>query len=85
MSNLKIVCDSLSDISIDLVNKYDIEVVPLTVIIDGKEYKDGIDITKEEFYKRLREEKIYPKTSQATYAQFKEVFTKYLVLGGNHK
>ncbi|SCH99089.1 MULTISPECIES: DegV family protein [unclassified Romboutsia] len=81
MSNLKIVCDSLSDISIELVNKYDIEVIPLTVIIDGKEYKDGIDIAKEEFYKRLRKEHIYPKTSQATYAQFKEVFTKYVNQG----
>ena len=78
MSNLKIVCDSLSDVPIDLINQYDIEVVPLTVILDGKEYKDGIDITKEDFYKKLREENIYPKTSQATYAQFKEVFEKYI-------
>ena len=80
MNNLKIVCDSLSDVPIDLIHKYDIEVVPLTVILDGKEYKDGVDITKEEFYKKLREENIYPKTSQATYAQFKEVFEKYFGL-----
>ena len=78
MSNLKIVCYILSDVPIDLINQYDIEVVPLTVILDGKEYKDGIDITKEDFYKKLREENIYPKTSQATYAQFKEVFEKYI-------
>ncbi|MBC5997444.1 DegV family protein [Romboutsia ilealis] len=78
MNNLKIVCDSLSDVPIDLIHKYDIEVVPLTVILDGKEYKDGVDITKEEFYKKLRGENIYPKTSQATYAQFKDVFEKYI-------
>ena len=58
MNNLKIVCDSLSDVPIDLIHKYDIEVVPLTVILDGKEYKDGVDITKEEFYKKLREESL---------------------------
>lgn len=78
MNNLKIVCDSLSDIPSNLINEYDIDVVPLTVIIDGKEYKDGIDITKEEFYKKLREENVYPKTSQATYGQFKEVFERYI-------
>lgn len=81
MKNLKIICDSLSDIPKELVDKYDIEVVPLTVILDGKEYKDGIDISKDDFYKRLRGENAYPKTSQATYAQFKEVFDKYVNKG----
>lgn len=78
MKNLKIICDSLSDIPKELIEKYDIEVVPLTVILDGKEYKDGIDISNDDFYKILREENAYPKTSQATYAQFKEVFDKYV-------
>lgn len=78
MKNLKIICDSLSDIPKELVEKYDIEVVPLTVILNGKEYKDGIDISNDDFYKTLREENVYPKTSQATYAQFKEVFDKYV-------
>lgn len=77
MKNLKIICDSLSDIPKDLINKYDIEVVPLTVILDGKEYKDGVDLSNDEFYKILRETNAYPKTSQATYTQFKEVFEKY--------
>lgn len=77
MKNLKIICDSLSDIPKELIEKYDIEVVPLTVILDEKEYKDGIDISNDDFYKILREENAYPKTSQATYAQFKEVFDKY--------
>lgn len=81
MNNIKIICDSLSDVPKDILEKYDIEVVPLTVIVDGKEYKDGIDITKEEFYKILRDDKVYPKTSQATYAQFTEVFEKYIKEG----
>ena len=81
MKNLKIICDSLSDIPKELVEKHDIEVVPLTVILDGKEYRDGIDISKDDFYKRLRGENAYPKTSQATYAQFKKVFEKYVNKG----
>lgn len=78
MKNIKVICDSLSDIPKELIQKYDIEVVPLTVILDGKEYKDGVDISNDEFYKTLREQNVYPKTSQATYAQFKEVFERYV-------
>ena len=77
MNNIKIICDSLSDVNKKYIEKYDIEVVPLTVILDGKEYRDSIDITPEEFYKKLREEDVFPKTSQATYSQFKEVFDRY--------
>ncbi|MEG1312104.1 MAG: DegV family protein [Romboutsia sp.] len=81
MKNLKIICDSLSDIPKELIEKYDIEVVPLTVILNENEYRDGIDISNDEFYKILRGENAYPKTSQATYAQFKEVFDKYIAQG----
>ncbi|WP_455539566.1 DegV family protein [Terrisporobacter sp.] len=77
MNNIKIICDSLSDLNEEYLKEYDIDVVPLTLILDGKEYRDSIDIQPEEFYKILREENVYPKTSQATYAQFKEVFDKY--------
>ncbi|RDY26054.1 DegV family protein [Romboutsia weinsteinii] len=78
MNNVKIICDSLSDIPKDLIEKYDIDVVPLTVILNDKEYRDGIDISNDEFYRILREENAHPKTSQATYAQFKEFFEKYV-------
>ena len=76
-NNIKIICDSLSDVNKEYLQQYDIDVVPLTLILNGKEYRDGIDIEPEEFYKILREENAHPKTSQATYAQFKEVFVKY--------
>ena len=76
-NNIKIICDSLSDVNKEYLQQYDIDVVPLTLILNGKEYRDGIDIEPEEFYKILREEDVHPKTSQATYAQFKEDFDKY--------
>ncbi|MGL5329308.1 MAG: DegV family protein [Peptostreptococcaceae bacterium] len=81
MSNLKIICDSLSDIPKELVNRYDIEVVPLSVIFNGVEYVDGVDITKEEFYKMLRENDKLPTTSQVTYMSFKNAFEKYTTQG----
>lgn len=78
MSNIKIICDSLADIPAELVQKYDIEVVPLSIMFNDKEYIDGIDITKVEFYKMLRENDKLPKTSQVTYMAFKNIFEKYI-------
>lgn len=81
MSDLKIICDSLADVPENLVKLYDIEVIPLTIIINETEYKDGQNLTNEEFYKLIKEYDEIPKTSQATYIQFKEIFKKYLDQG----
>lgn len=83
MNNIKLICDSLSDIPKELIDKYDIHVVPLTVIFDGKEYIDGIDLSKQEFYKMLRNSEDMPKTSQCTYIQFRDAFKKYLNKGND--
>ncbi len=77
MEEIKIVCDSLSDITQEYIDKYDIEVIPLNVIIDDVEYKDRVTISTQEFYRKIREEKVMPKTSQITYADYYEVFDKY--------
>lgn len=77
MNNIKIVCDSLTDLPKELIEKYDIEIVPLSIIFNEKEYVDGIDMTKDEFYKMLRENESLPKTSQVTYMSFKNAFEKY--------
>lgn len=74
---IKLMCDSLCDIPKDVISKYNIDVIPLTIIVEDKEYKDSIDITNKEFYKMMKEMDTMPKTSQATYMQFKEVFDKY--------
>lgn len=81
MSDLKIICDSLADVPENLVKLYDIEVIPLTIIINDIEYKDGENLTNEEFYKLIKEYDEIPKTSQATYIQFKAIFKKYLDQG----
>lgn len=77
MEDIKIVCDSLSDITQEYIDKYDLEFIPLNVMIDGEEYKDRVTLSSEEFYRRIREDKIMPKTSQITYADFYNVFDKY--------
>ncbi|MCC0683798.1 DegV family protein [Clostridioides sp. ZZV15-6383] len=74
---IKLVCDSLCDIPDEISEKDYIEIVPLTVVFNYKEYIEGVDIKKEEFYKKVKEIKQIPKTSQATYMEFKEVFDKF--------
>jgi DegV family protein with EDD domain len=74
---IKLICDSLCDIPMELAEKHEIEIIPLTIIIEDNEYEDGIDMTNEEFYKTMKKIHTVPKTSQATYMQFKEVFDKY--------
>lgn len=78
MENLQIICDSLSDIPKHIIEKYNIEVIPLTIRIDEIDYKDGVDITNEQFYEKLKETNDIPKTSQATYVQFEQTFKKYI-------
>ena len=74
---IKIICDSISDLPIEIIEKYNVDIVPLTVIFNNKEYLAGETLTTKEFYKMLRDTDIMPKTSQATYVQFKSVFEKY--------
>lgn len=78
---MKIICDSISDINQNIIEKYDITIVPLSILIDDKEYIDRLDITKEDFYKILRSDGDMPKTSQAPYIRFKEVFESFTTKG----
>lgn len=74
---IKLICDSLCDVPNELITQYNIDVIPLTIITEDKEYQDGIDLSNEEFYQLMRETEGVPKTSQATYMQFREAFEKY--------
>lgn len=78
---IKILCDSMCDIPEEIREKDFLQMIPLTININGKEYKDGIDFTKEEFYNVLKSSETLPKTSQVTYVQFKDAFQKYVSEG----
>lgn len=51
---LKIITDSASDISVEVINRYSLHVIPTPVVIDEKDYFDGETIMPEEFYEILR-------------------------------
>lgn len=77
---IHIATDSASDLPKELLEKYDIDIVPFVVILDGKEYYDRETIGPDELYSAMRDGKA-PKTSQVPYERMKEMFEKYAKQG----
>lgn len=71
---IRILVDSASDITEIEAKEMGIEMIPMTISFDGEEFFDGVTITKGEFYKRLKESKQLPKTSQITPIRFEEKY-----------
>lgn len=78
MSKVIILTDSSAYLPKEIVAAYPIEVLPLTLIFEGQEYRDGVDILPDEFYLRLSKSESLPKTSQVTIGQFQEIFERLL-------
>ena len=75
---VKIVTDSLSDITSDLAAELDVTIVPLTVLFGHEQYLDRVTITTDEFYTRLVNDSIWPTTTQPTPNAFAEVYNELL-------
>ncbi|WP_042224609.1 DegV family protein [Oceanobacillus manasiensis] len=73
---VKILADSATDLSMNHYNEFDLEMVPLTVHLDEKEYKDNVEIQPKTVYDAMRQGKS-PKTSQVSPETFHNVFTSY--------
>ncbi len=71
---VKIVTDSSADLPAKIAKDLDISVVPLYVRFGEKIYRDRVDITEDEFYKRLTEDKIHPSTIQPSPQDFINVY-----------
>jgi DegV family protein with EDD domain len=79
MSNIAIVTDSTSDIPKDMIEKYKITSVPLSVIFEEETFlDDGKQITTDEFYKKLRSVEKLPTTTQPTPKDFVDVYSNLL-------
>src|SRR4030042_2181559 len=74
MANIGIVTDSTAYLEDAYVKEHDIKVVPLKVIMDDVSYREGVDISNEEFYRRLKEAQIFPTTSQPSAGEFLEAY-----------
>jgi DegV family protein with EDD domain len=73
---VKVVTDSCSDITPQLARELGVTVVPLYVNFGSETYQDNVDLSTEEFYRKLATSKIMPTTSTVTPADFAKVFTK---------
>lgn len=71
---IKIITDSTSDIDLTYAQELDIDIVPLKVIINGKEYKDRIDLQPEQFYDLLVNSDTLPSTSQPSPQDFANLY-----------
>ncbi len=74
--SVKIVTDSLSDITGDIAGELGITVIPLTVFFGRESFLDRVTMTSEEFYYRLSHGTIWPTTTQPSPAAFAEVYNK---------
>lgn len=74
---VKILTDSTSDLSRELLERYGVDVIPLYVHLDEKEYKDGSDITPDEIIRIVEEKKIVPKTSAPSVDDVIEIYNRY--------
>lgn len=78
MKKVCILTDCTADLTKELYEKSEIEVLPLYVTIGGKTYSDGIDITTEEMYEKVKEFGELPRSSAIPPAVFEEKFKELL-------
>ena len=76
--SVKIIADSTCDLSKDLLEKYDISVLPLHIVLGDKDYKDGLEISPDEIYEWSNANKEAPKTSAAAISDTIDIYSKYL-------
>jgi len=79
MGKIAIVTDSTSDLPEEMLGKYNIKVVPLYVNFEDENYADnGIDITYRDFYEKLANVKVLPKSAQPSPADFINAYREVL-------
>ena len=73
--------DSTCDLDEELKERYHVIYFPLHIILDGKEYRDNVDITPEEVYQAYYDRKILPKTAAVNVEEYMEHFRPWVEQG----
>jgi DegV family protein with EDD domain len=71
-----VVTDSTADLPAEWSARYAIEVVPLKVLFGTETFRDGVDMTNEEFFRRLAASNALPTTSAPSPGEFAEVYRR---------
>ncbi len=79
---IRIVTDSTSDLPEELTKELGVTVVPLSVFFGEEAYKEGVEITREQFFKRLTSgNDVHPHTSQPSVEDFVVVYKELISQG----
>lgn len=78
---IKLIVDSTADLSNQWLQQYDISVVPLYVIMGTQTYKDNLEITPAELYRRSEEEGVIPNTAAPSPSDFYQIFEEEILAG----
>jgi len=89
---VKIVTDSLGDIPSEVAEELGITIIPIDVLFGTKSYRDGVDLTTDQFYRKLMHSKILPTTRISslsvfvqTYERLAEKTDEIAVITNSHK
>ena len=74
--NVRVVTDSTSDLPGAVVRELGITVVPALVQFGDRVYRDGVDLSTEEFYRKLQMNSVLPRTSAPSPGTFREVYSR---------
>lgn len=75
---IRITADSTCDLSNELVERYGVGILPLTVILGEKNYSDGVDIKPSDIFSFVREKGVLPKTSAPSVEEYSDFFKSQL-------
>ncbi len=75
---VKITADSTCDLTPELLREYDIHIFPLTVVMDGKGYLDGVEISPGDIFRHVDGGGALPTTSAVSVAEYQEKFSGFL-------
>ena len=78
MNKIKIFGDSTLDLSEELCEKYGVTLIPLTVLIGGTSYKDGVEIQPQQIFEHVDKTGELPKTAAVNSEIYKETWGPYL-------
>ena len=74
LSKIAILTDSASDLTPDMIEGLDVTIIPIRLRIGENNYKDGVNLSKKEFWHKLLTEKVVPKTAQPSPAEFRDYY-----------
>lgn len=81
MKEVVITADSTCDLTIDIIEKYNIIITPLTILLGSESYKDGVNVFPKDIYEHVDKTGELPKTAAVSPAEYYELFEEQTKAG----